>query len=351
MTTTPQRQLGSDGPAGGRARARLHEHVRGLRAGRRRRRRGDPQPGHRPRRHPVRHGRHLRRHHQRGARRAHPRAPPRRGGAGHEVRDQVLDDPGREAAPRRRRIPRVRAQRVRRLPRPPGRRPRRPLLPAPTRRRRAHRGDRRGDGRARRGRQGPPPRPLRGVGRDHPPCRRRAPDRRPPERVVDLEPRHRGRGGARLPRARHHRRALQPARARLPHGHRPGVVARRPPRGRLPPHPAPLPGRCPGGQPGDRRRGAGHRRGAWRHTGPGGARLAARPGRRRRAHPRARSGCPGWRRTSAPSTWRSSPATSTASGSSASSATGPSPWRGSRPRALRAVGLLSPRRRSRGPGR
>ena len=77
---------------------------------------------------------------------------------------------------------------------------------------RAHRGDRRRHGRAGAGRQGPPPRPVRGVGRHDPPGRRRPPDRRPAERVVAVHPRPRGRRRARLPRARHRPGAVQPAR-------------------------------------------------------------------------------------------------------------------------------------------
>ena len=57
-----------------------------------------------------------------------------------------------------------------------------------------------------------------------------APDRRAAERVVDLEPRHRSRDRADVPRARHRHRAVQPARPRLPH--RPDRVGRRPPRTR-----------------------------------------------------------------------------------------------------------------------
>ncbi len=51
-----------------------------------------------------------------------------------------------------------------------GARPHRPLLPAPRRPRDADRGDRRRDGRARAGGQGPPPRALRGGRRDDPPA-------------------------------------------------------------------------------------------------------------------------------------------------------------------------------------
>ena len=50
-------------------------------------------------------------------------------------------------------------------------------------------------------------------------ARRRPPDRRPPDRVLAVEPGHRGRDPRHLPRARHRPRALQPARPRLPHRH------------------------------------------------------------------------------------------------------------------------------------
>ena len=49
-------------------------------------------------------------------------------------------------------------------------------------------GNERRDGQARRGRQGPPPRPLRGVARDHPPGPRRPPDHRVRELGIGLVP-------------------------------------------------------------------------------------------------------------------------------------------------------------------
>ena len=48
-------------------------------------------------------------------------------------------------------------------------------------------------------RQGAPPRAERGVSRHDPSGLGGPPHRRPPERVVDLQPRHRGRGRARVP--------------------------------------------------------------------------------------------------------------------------------------------------------
>ena len=67
------------------------------------------------------------------------------------------------------------------------------------------------------GRQGPPPRPVRGRGRHHPPRARDAPDHRAPERVLAVHPRPRGRDPADDPRARHRPGALLPARPRHPH--------------------------------------------------------------------------------------------------------------------------------------
>ena len=58
---------------------------------------------------------------------------------------------------------------------------------------RADRGDRRRDEGARRGRQGPPPRPLRGRPRDDPPGPRRPPDHGPADGVLAVHARPRGR--------------------------------------------------------------------------------------------------------------------------------------------------------------
>ena len=118
-----------------------------------------------------------------------------------------------------RRPPRVRPILDRRVARQARSRPRRPVLPAPTRPRRPHRGDRRRDGRARRRRQGAPPRALRSRRRHDPPGRRGPPDRRAPDRVLAVQPRHRRRHPGHLPRARRRHRPLQPARARHVDGH------------------------------------------------------------------------------------------------------------------------------------
>ena len=82
---------------------------------------------------------------------------------------------------------------LRRVARAARRRHDRPLLPPPRRQDGADRGDGRGHGRARRRGQGPLPRAVGGVGRDDPPGPRRAPDQRPAERVVAVQPRPRGR--------------------------------------------------------------------------------------------------------------------------------------------------------------
>ncbi len=94
------------------------------------------------------------------------------------------------------------------------RRPRRPVLPAPRGSRRTDRGDGRGDGRTGGGRQGPVPRVVGGVGGHHPAGARRAPDHGGADRVVAVQPRHRGVGAADLPGARHRDRAVLPARSR-----------------------------------------------------------------------------------------------------------------------------------------
>ena len=70
---------------------------------------------------------------------------------------------------------------------------------------------------ARRGRQGPPPRPVRGLRGHHPQGARRAPDHRAADRVLALHPRPRGRDPPDDPRARHRPGALLPARPRPAH--------------------------------------------------------------------------------------------------------------------------------------
>ena len=111
---------------------------------------------------------------------------------------------------------RVRQRGVRGVAAAARRRPHRPLLPAPRRPGDADRGDRRRDGRARRGGQGALPRPVRGGARDDPPRARRAPDPRAADRVLAVGARARGRDPADAARARHRLRPLQPARPRLP---------------------------------------------------------------------------------------------------------------------------------------
>ena len=134
--------------------------------------RHDP-PRARPRRHPPRHRRHVRPVHERGARRPRDRRPPRRGRARDQVRQRARRGRRVPRHPRRRRL---RQGGLRGVAAPARRRPHRPLLPAPRRPADADRGDRRRDGRARRGGQGPLPRPVRGGARDDPPRARRAPD-------------------------------------------------------------------------------------------------------------------------------------------------------------------------------
>ena len=115
---------------------------------------------------------------------------------------------------------------------------RRPVLPAPGRSGRADRGDGRRDGRARRRRQGPPPRALGSIGRHDPAGRGGAPDRGAAERVVAVESRHRGRDRSGVSRTRYRCRRVQSARARLPH--RSHHLGRRSRRARHPPQPAAL---------------------------------------------------------------------------------------------------------------
>ena len=189
--------------------------------------------------------------------------------------------------------------RLRRLAAAARRGPHRPLLPAPRRPDRPDRGDGRRDEGAGRGRQGPPPRPLRGRGRHDPPRARRAPDHRAAERVLAVHPRPRGRDPADHPRARHRPGALLPAGPRHPHRRRHQGVARR---RRLPGHRLlpPVPGRRARRQPRAGRQGQGARR-----PSTAARRASSRwPGCWPRAttsrRSRAPSGSPTWRRTSAP---------------------------------------------------
>ena len=131
---------------------------------------------------------------------------------------------------------------------------------------------------------------------------RRPPDRRPPERVVDLQPRHRGRDRPGVPRARRRPRAVQPAGPGAAHrdGRQPRPAVGR----RLPAHRAPVPGRQPrpqprprGGGPRDRRRPWRDRRARWPSPG-------WRPRATTSCPSRAPSAAPTSRRTSAPPTSR-----------------------------------------------
>ena len=169
--TLPTRALGTSGLSAGVDRPRLHELQRHLRRLRGPRPRRGHRPGARPRGHPARHGRRLRPARVRGGRRARHPGPTGRGGAGHEVRAAA---PGRlrrrpASAWSSTAAPPTPVECIDGSLRPPRRRPHRPLLPPPSRHRGPDRGDDRGDGRDGRRRQGPPPRPVRGVGRHDPP--------------------------------------------------------------------------------------------------------------------------------------------------------------------------------------
>ena len=229
-----------------------------------------------------RHRRHVRALRQRGAGRTGHRRPAGRGGAGHQVRDR----------PR----PRLRPTGRSGATRPTSRRPARrrsagwvstiststtstAATPASPSRRRS------GPWpswwpRARCGTSGCPRR-----ARHPPPGLRRAPHRRPPERVVAVEPRHRGRRGAPRPASSgsaswptaHSGGDSSPARSPRPTTSPSGDFRAPPPRF--------------SGENFDRNielvdgvRSTGRRQGL--HAGPAGPGLGPRPGRRRGAHPR-----------------------------------------------------------------
>ena len=171
-------------------RARPDGHVGHLRPGRRPgEHRHDPR---RPRRrdHAARHRRLLRHGPQRAA-------APRRA---------ARDPPGQRVHPGEVRRPAGPVRRVHRARRQPGRgeelaglhadparhRLRRPVPARPARPAGADRGHGRGDRRDGPGRVRPLHRPVRDGGGDHPPGARRAPDRRPADRVLADEPGHRG---------------------------------------------------------------------------------------------------------------------------------------------------------------
>ena len=179
-----------------RHRPRLHGHVGLLRRSRRRRGAAHDRARARARLQLPGHLGHVRAAHERAARRSRDHRPPRRGVPGDQVRHQ--DRAERPAATRSRSTaaPSTCARPARRSLRAPRRRAHRPLLPAPRRPEHADRGDGRRDGRARRGRQGAPPRALGGQRRDDPPRPRGAPDHRGAERVLAVDARRRGRDPA-----------------------------------------------------------------------------------------------------------------------------------------------------------
>ena len=197
-----------------------------------------------------RHGRHVRPVHQREARRR-ARSPtaatrscsPRSSATSAARTASFLGVNGK---------PGLRAHGLRRVAAAARRRPHRPLLPAPRRQDGPDRGDRRRDGGARRGGQGPPPRALGGLAGHDPARARRPPDHGAADRVLAVDARPRGRGAADRARARHRLRRLLPARPRLPLGR--DHEARRPRRGRLPPPQPALPARELRHEPRARRR-------------------------------------------------------------------------------------------------
>ena len=157
-------------------------------------------PGPRPRCHLPRHRRHVRPVPERGAGRPGDRRTPGRGGAGHQVRDRAHRRPGRALDPGRRRLRARRRARRRSAGSAsttststtstaaiPG---------SPSRRRWAPWPSWSATGKVR----------YLGLSEAAPDTLRRAsrrpPDRRAAERVVAVEPGHRGRGGAHRPRAR-----------------------------------------------------------------------------------------------------------------------------------------------------
>ncbi|MBA3375980.1 MAG: class I SAM-dependent methyltransferase [Actinobacteria bacterium] len=170
----------------------------------------------------------------------------------------------------------------RRLAAAPGDGSCRPLLPAPDRPAHADRRDGRGNGRARAGGQGPPPRPQRSVGRDARARARRAPDRRAADRILALDARRRGADSPRLPRAGCGLRRLRAARtglARRPLRDTRGARRRRPP-----PPPAALPGRGARAESAAGDYGSGARFGEGLDAGTACTGLGARPRRQRRRY-------------------------------------------------------------------
>ena len=159
----------------------------------------------------------------------------------------------------------------------------RPLLPTSRRSHGSDRRHRRGDGRARGGRQGAVPRALRAGPRHGPACARDPSDQRPPERVVAVE---RSLETGVLPVARELGIGIVPY-SPLGRGFLTGQLkspddfdGRR-----LPSGPPPLPRRELRQEPRARREGEGPGRGARRDRRAARARLGARPRRRRGTDP------------------------------------------------------------------
>ena len=182
---------------------------------------GDRAPDDRPaahrrraRRHVLRHRGGLRPLRQRGARRRGPRPGARPGRHRHQVRLRVRrpGPPDRAVQP-----PRPHPPGGRRVAAPARHRHHRPALPAPRRPAGADRGRRRHRQGARRGREGPPLRDVRGRRAHHPPRARRAPGHRAAERVLAVLARARSRDHPDAGGARHRAGAVQPARPGLPH--------------------------------------------------------------------------------------------------------------------------------------
>ena len=225
--------------------------------------------------------------HQRGARRQAP-SQGRRDEVVLATKFGNVRDAGRHAALGVNGRPEYVRAGLRRQPAAARRRPHRPLLPAPRRPGRADRGDRRRDGRAGPGRQGPPPRPVRGG------AGRRSAARTPSTRSPRCRPSTRCGAATRRTRSSPTVRelgigfvAVQPARPRLPDRQFSSVDDLD--AGRLPPrHPA-LPGRELRTTNLDaRRREIEDDRATSKGCTPGAARarVGARPGRRHRADPR-----------------------------------------------------------------
>ena len=165
-------------PRGLGARSRVHGDVRVLRLGRRGRGDRDDPARARARHRLHRHRTAVRAADERGAGRPRDQGPARRVRDRDEVRPKGGLGEARRYVDRRsaRRLGGARARLDRRLTQAARHRPRRPLLPAPRRPERPDRGDGRGDGRARRARQGAPHRTQRSRTGHGPPSTLRPPD-------------------------------------------------------------------------------------------------------------------------------------------------------------------------------